>query len=90
MAKHRETPAHEGIFWGRGVWGPTQFCAAPEQEEQESFVLNHGVRARTLQKWFIFLALRALELCVVSSQGFAIPRGFPGSNAPVSFVNKIF
>lgn len=87
MAKHRETPAHEGNFWGRGVWGPTQFCAAPEQEEQESFVLNHGVRARTLQKWFIFWAL---ELCVVSSQGFAIPRGFPGSNAPVSFVNKIF
>lgn len=42
MAKHRETPAHEGT-WERGVWGPTQFCAAPEQEEQEFFMLNHGV-----------------------------------------------
>lgn len=31
------------FFWGRGVWGSTQFCAAPEQEEQESFVLNHSV-----------------------------------------------
>lgn len=35
-------PAHEGT-WGRAVWGPTQFCAAPEQEEQELFMLNHGV-----------------------------------------------
>lgn len=36
-------------------------------------MLNHNVRARTLQKWFIFMALRALELCVVSIKALQSP-----------------
>lgn len=86
----RGRPACEGICCGRSAWGPTPLRAVQPQGRRSGDLplLKHGIRVRTLPKRFIFVALRALEPCVVSGRGFAIPEGFPafhdGSNACVS------